>query len=164
MAHLNDNQYTYRREKAAARAVGNEEIAKEHGMTDEQAALISRLCTLRHELHCNMDSIVRGGDGARQLEQELCDWESDSCKAGLPLIDLYDRLCEVDTMDGLIYHYGENVPANHDSEEFAAWYNEEYERIHDEVSALHQSIECYLADIDKQYGTHWCPTGALRIY
>lgn len=51
MAYLNQKQYDYRRESAAARNLNNEEIAVEHGMSEEQAALISRLCAVRHEFH-----------------------------------------------------------------------------------------------------------------
>lgn len=62
MAYLNKQQYEYRRESAAARNLHNEKIAVEHGMSEEQAELISELCAIRHEFHCNMDSLVKGGD------------------------------------------------------------------------------------------------------
>lgn len=32
------------------------------------------------------------------------------------------------------------------------------------VVDLHNDIERYLADIDKQHGTEYCPTGSTRIY
>lgn len=57
MAYLNQRQYDYRRESAAARNLNNEEIAVEHGMSEEQAGLISKLCAIRHEFHCNIDKI-----------------------------------------------------------------------------------------------------------
>lgn len=40
MAYLNQKQYDYRRESAAARNLNNEEIAVEHGMSEEQAELL----------------------------------------------------------------------------------------------------------------------------
>ena len=42
MAYLNQRQYDYRRESAAARNLNNEEIAVEHGMSEEQAEIISK--------------------------------------------------------------------------------------------------------------------------
>lgn len=62
MAYLNKQQYGYRRESAAARNLNNEEIAVQNGMTSDQAELISKLCAIRHDFHCNIDSIVKGGD------------------------------------------------------------------------------------------------------
>lgn len=56
MAYLNKEQYEYRHETAAARNAKNESIAVENGMTKEQADMISRLCSLRHELHTNIDN------------------------------------------------------------------------------------------------------------
>ena len=59
MAYLNKQQYEYRRESAAARNLNNEDIAVQKGMTSDQASLISKLCAIRHEFHCNIDSIVK---------------------------------------------------------------------------------------------------------
>ena len=58
MAYLKKEQYEYRERSAARRAADNEQIAVEHGMTEEQAELIGQLCALRHELHTNMDKVT----------------------------------------------------------------------------------------------------------
>lgn len=81
MAYLNKEQYEYRREAAAARNAKNESVAVENGMTEQQADLISRLCSLRHELHCSMDDIVKGNDGARDI-----------CKAFASLEDKMEKV------------------------------------------------------------------------
>ena len=62
MAYLNKQQYEYRRESAAARNLNNEDIAVQKGMTSDQASLISKLCAIRHEFHCNIDRIVKSAD------------------------------------------------------------------------------------------------------
>jgi hypothetical protein len=62
MACLNKKQYDYRRESAAARNLNNEEIAVEHGMSEEQAELISKLCSIRHNFHCNIDSLAKSSE------------------------------------------------------------------------------------------------------
>ena len=70
MAHLNKEQYAYRRESAARRNADNETVAVEHGMTEEQAGLISDLCRLRHELHTNMDAVTRS-DADLRIKAQL---------------------------------------------------------------------------------------------
>ena len=63
-----------------------------------------------------------------------------------------------------MYYYGEGVPEDHDSDEFKEWYNNEYKRVYNELSELHDSIEKYLKEIDEKYKTSFCPTGALRKF
>ena len=160
MAYLNKAQYDYRRESAVARNLNNEEIAVEHGMSEEQAALISRLCAVRHEFHCNIDNIVKSADndsmsGIVEIEKSIND-------SGLPELDIVSMLLDIDDLDGLIYEYGDDVP-DHDSQDFQDWYDDNYARIYSELEEINKSIEKYLSDIDAKYGTHWCPTGALRL-
>ena len=164
MAFLNKEQYEYRREAAAARNSKNESIAVENGMAEQQADLISRLCSLRHELHCRMDDIVKGGDCAKDLRERFASLEDKMEKSGLPEFGVSGSLADLDDMYGLIYYYGEDVPEDHDSDDFKEWYDEEYSRIYNELSNIHDSIEQYLKEIDEKYKTSYCPTGALRNY
>lgn len=164
MAYLTKEQYEYRREAAAARNAKNESIAVENGMTEQQADLISRLCSLRHELHCNMDDIVKGNDVAQDIRERFASLEDKMEKSGLSEFGVSGRLADLDDMDGLMYYYGEGVPEDHDSEEFKEWYDEEYQRIYNELSNIHDSIEHCLKEIDEKYKTSFCPTGALRNF
>lgn len=164
MSYLNKEQYEYRREAAAARNAKNESIAVENGMTEQQADLISRLCSLRHELHCSMDDIVKGCDDKSNIRARFASLEERMEEIGLPELGISNSLADLDDMDGLIYDYGEDVPEDHDSDEFKAWYSEEYQRIYGELSDIHDSIEKYLKEIDAKYKTSFCPTGALRIF
>lgn len=162
MAYLNKQQYGYRRESAAARNLNNEEIAVQNGMTSDQAELISKLCAIRHDFHCNIDSIVKGGDN-NSISDEIENIEYGINESGLPKLDIVSMLLDIDDLDGLVYEYGEDVPEDHDSEEFQNWYDDNYARIYSELEEVNKSIEKYLANIDNQYGTSWCPTGQLRI-
>lgn len=164
MAYLNKEQYKYRREAAAARNVKNESIAVDNGMTEQQADLISRLCSLRHELHCSMEDIVKGNDVAEDIRERFASLEDKMGESGLPELGVSGWLEDLDDMDGLIYYYGEDVPEDHDSDEFKEWYNNEYKRVYDELSELHDSIEKYLKEIDEKYKTSFWPTGALRNF
>lgn len=160
MAHLNQKQYDYRRESAAARNLNNEEIAVEHGMSEEQAALISRLCAIRHEFHCNIDNIVKSADNDSM--SDIVEIEKSINESGLPQLNVASILLDIDDLDGLIYEYGDDVP-DHDSQDFQDWYDDNYARIYSELEEINKNIEIYLSNIDAKYGTHWCPTGALRV-
>lgn len=138
MAHLNQKQYDYRRESAAARNSTNEEIAVQNGMSEEQAELISKLCAIRHDFHCNMDSLTKSSEDHSTFD-------------------------DIDDMNGLIYDYGDDVPEDHDSQEFQNWYDDNYARIHSELEGVNKAIEDYLRVIDKDYHTSFAPTGKLRI-
>lgn len=161
MAYLNQRQYDYRRESAAARNLNNEEIAVENGMTEYQAELISKLCAIRHEFHCNIDNIVKSADNDSM--SDIVEIEKSINKSGLSELDIVSILLDIDDLDGLIYEYGDDVPEDHDSQEFQDWYDDNYARISSELEGINKNIEKYLSNIDAKYGTHWCPTGALRV-
>lgn len=161
MAYLKQKQYDYRRESAAARNLNNEEIAVEHGMSEEQAELISRLCAIRHEFHCNIDNIVKSADNDSM--SDIVEIEKSINESGLPELDIVSMLLDIDDLDGLIYEYGNDVPEDHDSQDFHDWYDDNYVRISSELEEVNKAIETYLANIDSRYGTHWCPTGHLRL-
>lgn len=161
MAYLNQRQYDYRRESAAARNLNNEEIAVEHGMSEEQAEIISKLCAIRHEFHCNIDKIVKSADNDSM--SDIVEIEKSINESGLPELDIVSMLLDIDDLDGLIYEYGNDVPEDHDSQEFQDWYDDNYARISSELEGINKNIEKYLSNIDAKYGTHWCPTGALRV-
>lgn len=161
MAYLNQRQYDYRRESAAARNLNNEEIAVENGMTEYQAELISKLCAIRHEFHCNIDNIVKSADNDSM--SDIVEIEKSINESGLPELDIVSMLLDIDDLDGLIYEYGDDVPEDHDSQEFQDWYDDNYARISSELEGINKNIEKYLSNIDAKYGTSWCPTGALRV-
>lgn len=162
MAYLNHKQYDYRRESAAARNLNNEEIAVEHGMSEEQAELISKLCAIRHNFHCNIDSLAKSSED-NSIFDEIENIEDAINESGLPQLNVASMLLDADDMNGLIYEYGDDVPEYHDSQEFQDWYDDNYTRIYSELEEVNKSIEQYLANIDNQYETSWCPTGQLRI-
>ena len=161
MAYLNRKQYDYRRESAAARNLNNEEIAVKHGMSEYQAELISKLCEIRHEFHCNIDNIVESADNDSM--SDMVEIEKSINESGLPELDIVSMLLDIDDLDGLIYDYGDNVPEDHDSQDFKDWYDDNYARIYRELEGINKNIEKYLSSIDAKYGTHWCPAGYLRL-
>lgn len=154
MAHLNKQQYDYRRESAASKAASNESMAVSNGMTAEQAELISSLCSLRHELHTNMDAVTKD-DADAKIKQSLVNVNADIKASGLAPMsfipsDKEDYL-DIDSIAEL-----QDMGMMDD-------YDEEYERIYHELEELNHKIESYLADIDSKFGTSFCPSGLLRI-
>mgnify|MGYP004474235405 FL=1 len=163
MAYLNKKQYEYRRESAEARNMDNESIAIDHGMNEDQAHLISELCSVRHELHCNIDRLTDSCEDM-SIASDLQKVEDDINNSGLPHLNVAEQLQDIDDMDGLINYYGDDVPEDHDSEEYNEWYSENYSRIYHEIENINNQIEDYLREIDKCYHTSFCPTGQLRLY
>lgn len=164
MAYLNKEQYAYRRESAARRNADNEVVAVEHGMTGEQAELISDLCRLRHELHTNMDRVTRSDTDLR-IKAQLVAANAAIKESGLTPVPCIptDEGDYIDIDDIDLLQEIEEWPESGTDEWQEKW-NEEYSRIYDELEQLNSDIEHYLADIDRQYGTAWCPSGALRIF
>ena len=130
-------------------------------MSEEQAELISKLCAIRHEFHCNIDNIVKSADNDSM--SDIVEIEKSINESGLPELDIVSMLLDIDDLDGLIYEYGNDVPEDHDSQEFQDWYDDNYARIYSELEGINKNIEKYLSSIDAKYGTHWCPAGYLRF-
>lgn len=161
MAYLNRAQYEYRRESAAQRALENEEIAVSHGMTKEQAELISDLCALRHRLHTNIQHNIH--DNTEDCK-ELCEMVLSMDNAGLPWLSLGDYWAGdyIDIDDMNVVFETEKVPD--DDVERDEWIDNQQGRIYDDWEKINKLIEKYLSEIDNQYKTHWCPTGYLRQF
>ena len=162
MAYLTKEQYAYRQESAAKKMVENATIAQEKGMTEEQTDILEELCSFRHDFHCNMSKLVNDNT---DTFKELLRIREELVKSGLPKLDIgrFDEGLYIDIDDFQVVYETEQVPDN-DTQEFDEWYEKTYSRIYDELSELHKMIEDYLSNIDKKYGTNYCPTGALRIF
>lgn len=164
MAYLTKEQYDKRRDNASNRNAENEEILVDAGWAESDAELISRVCALRHEFHCHMEDIAKYGSQGSEALRELNELDGILYDRGLPTIEGLPCEEDMDDMDGLTYYYGDDVPEDHDSEEFWEWYNENFDRILDELNDGNNAIERYLKSIDDKYGTHFAPTGAQRIF
>lgn len=170
MAYLDKRQYEYREAKAAERNVRNAEIAIENGMTEEQAELIIRLCSLRHELHGSVDSLIKSAECSEwDIVKRLVRLNDEELpEAGLEEFINSDYIDNIDCID-MCFDIGEDsegnlVPEDHDSEEFQEWYDATYYRASDAWEEVNTKIEHYLRGIDEKYNTHFKPTGALRIF
>lgn len=163
MAYLKKEQYEYRSKVAAQRNAINESIAIVNGMTEEQADTISRLCSLRHELHTNMDKVTTSDSDIR-IKPRLVQLASEMHELGLDPIEgiPYDECDYIDIDDIEELYEIEDWPES-GTQEWQDMYDEEYSRIYGELEGLNKNIENWLAQIDEKYGTTFAPTGTLRI-
>ena len=163
MAYLKKEQYEYRSKAAAQRNARNEATAIANGMTEEQADTISRLCSLRHELHTNMDKVTNSDSDIR-IKYRLVQLAREMHELGLePIEGIPYGECDYIDIDDIDDLYEIEDWPESCTQEWQDMYDEEYSRIYEELEGLNKNIENWLAQIDKKYGTTFAPTGALRI-
>ncbi len=120
MAYLSKEQYEYRRESAAIRNARNERIAIENGMSEQQAKLITEFCSLRHELHCNIDTCaVSSENGILAKIDKLNERIRENGLEGVSFSADLGEVAMIDDIDGLM-EYADDIPEDHDGEEYLA--------------------------------------------
>lgn len=149
---------------AALHKSESEDVAVHNGMTREQAELVSEMCTLRHELHCNIERLAESCEGGllRKIDQ-LNERINESGLQGVQFSADNGEVAMIDDIDSLM-SYADDIPQDHDSAEYTAWYYENHYRIICELLQANNEIEWWLKDIDERYHTQFCPTGQQRIY
>jgi hypothetical protein len=159
-AYHSKDVYDRKREYAAKKM---DQQRKVGNLTEEQHDALEYLCKARHDLHSNMDSIVKFDEyGYKQniIKANVKLYESELKPMGFVGYDLSGY---VDIDDINLLKQIENVP-DIDSEEYQDWYDGEYYRIYGELEELNKKIENYLSEIDEKYGTNYCPTGLSRKF
>lgn len=163
MAYLTKEQYSRRRENAAIRNMENAEIAMENGMTEDQAELITELCSLRHEIHSQIDRLYYLTNSEQEC-RALKELNIRIKKSGLIPMSFVpsevDDYIDIDDLD--TFFETEQVPE--DEDERAKWFDDKKTMIYDQWETMNENIEHYLEDIDTKFHTHFCPTGALRVF
>lgn len=155
MAYLSKEQYDYRRESAARRMAENAEIET---LSEEQHEALAEICRMRHELHCNPESIfLTDSSDYTEYSRYVSNLDGDERnfsriaeEAGLPVlnIELFD---------------------DYDNDRAGEW-DEDYDyevslrATLDYVERLNTTIENWLRAIDEEHGTDYCPSGALRVF
>lgn len=138
-------------------------------LTEEQHEVLRELCRLRHEIHTNHESIFHNNDNG--LTDRFNDFSEEN---NLPLKIDYDELVTVLDYDLLSQEeqsdYEERAndyniikpdsALSHSG--FSLWCEEHFKECSDYLENLNDQIESYLADIDKQHGTQYAPTGISR--
>ena len=152
MAKISKEGYERKREWVARRMAVNAVKGGNSGLTEKQTDLLEELCSLRHDLHCNLAHVANSDE--QGIKKNLVEINIDIKSSGLP------HMAFIPSGDVADYIDIDMIAELHEYGEFD--YDEEYPRIYGELSDLNSQIEQYLSDIDKQYVTKYCPTGASR--
>ena len=152
MAKISKEGYERKREWVARRMAVNAVKGGNSGLTEKQTDLLEELCSLRHDLHCNLGHVVHSDE--QGLKKDLVEINVEIKSSGLP------HMAFIPSSDTADYIDIDTIAELHEYGEFD--YDEEFARIYGSLMKLHSQIEKYLSDIDKQYATDYCPTGATR--
>lgn len=177
MAKLNKEAYEGKREWAAKRMHDNAEIGSENGLTEDQADVLERLCRVRHELHSDMEG-AWNDESASTVWQDLEDIQTAISEAGLPRLKNtweyapttfdYDQQLDLHT-ETLAEIMKENSWSKEEALKHADDFSDDsiYFRCRSkafvEYEEINKQLEKYLAEIDKKYGTDYCPSGTTRL-
>ena len=169
MGILDKEAYWGKMMYAEERNAKSREKGAENGLTDEQADALESMARARHNMHTNIDSLVRSSE-SRNCERDLIRANAKLREAGLPTVPSIPSYegdyIDIDDLDFIIYELAEeyNMPDRDEEEEkWQSWYDEIYSKLYDEWEALNDKIENYLGKIDEKYKTSYRPTGATRF-
>ena len=161
MSKLTKDQYSRRNENAARRMTENTTVQT---LTTEQHALLSNICSFRHELHSNQEDLFccEGSNYTPFWEQisNLSDRARQLSLNGCPCIDI------------------ESLPSDHDYDYDEFWNMEDWwtddededcrsyalNVVLEAAQDYNKAVETFLSKIDEEHGTNYCPTGSTRIF
>ena len=165
MAYLTKEQYERREMNAAARTAENCETAMENGMDAKMAEAMAWLCSVRHRIHCNINDLYNEEcSGYDEMERLLCGGIQDELEAaGLKNSLNWDgEMASVPSLYCIDDEHGLD-PLDDDYEERKdAAMSEDLAELGKFGSKVNAEIEEFMREIDREYGTSFCPTGALR--
>ena len=125
-------------------------------LTEEQHDVLAELCSFRHELHTNQESLFNTESANYPFFNEMLSGGINEKlkEVGLP---------EIKSLDVLYDDFPTDMDIFYDIAEFET--NEEgLEIALQRASEINSAIEGYLLEIDKQHGTSYCPSGYTRLY
>ena len=157
MAYLNKEAYERKEAYANRRMLQN---AENESLTPEQHEVLAWLCSKRHEVHTNQEDFFYSESSNSTEYWNLID---DGCGNGV----IRDKLSSVDLPDLKWSFSVDDYMTDALSTEFG--YSEEdtdaeLESCIEMAGKFNNDIESYLREIDKRYGTNYCPSGVGRLY
>ena len=157
MGVLSKEAYEGKREWAARRMVKN---AENESLTEEQHEVLAWLCSFRHEWHMHAERLWSSEN--QDLFEEYEQINKKLSEVGLDIVEGLPRAEDFPDENWYFYDYK-------DSGEYADledWMEngEEYDRFHEMHNEVNNAIERYLSEIDKKYGTEYCPSGYTRLH
>lgn len=121
-------------------------------LTEEQHEALRKLCQIRHELHVNKESLFLTESINHETYWDYID------------SNFFDLLSEVNLPSIELNISSIDYPTDYDYAEcFDMEYDEAYGLVMEMAEEVNRKIEEYLRNIDKKYGTQYCPTGRNRM-
>ena len=156
MGILSKSDYERRMRNVDRRNTENADILEEQGFETDQIRALEDLCSIRHELH------TFGAETLWNVECGSHDRFRDWLNGGI------QEMLEDAGFDNDLLFDTDDLPASNDDEfmdidDFDVYYEESIEVLSDFIDDVNRKIEKWLRKFDKQYGTHYAPTGLQRI-
>lgn len=156
MGFVNKDGYERKREWAAKRQAEQKENCTT--LTEEQHDVIAWLCGVRHFIHTNMDRYYFSESSEHDTIIDYFYSDNNGINAKLSKVGLPPIKWEIDIMDTISdFDFYEGLTEYKESDDA-------YEAAYKQISKLHEQIEDYLREIDRQHKTQYAPSGATRIY
>lgn len=155
-------------------------------LTEEQHEVIQHICAVRHEIHCSIDEMFNTSSSEYSLWQHLDNCNEHSLngklqKVGMPTIeygvdtddvpsdmDYFEFMSEdeKEEWENKAQQCNNNSNSSFKHTGFSLWRekSEEYEEFTEIMEKINNQIEKYLAKIDEEHGTNYCPSGCQRLY
>lgn len=162
MSNLKKEIYEGKARWAASVARDNKEIFLENGGTQEEADELMDICTNRHKLHQNtyqnalslFNTESGDYDNLYKIFYSLEDWVGVTC-----LYEYYET--DFDWFADLIEK--EKYLDDDGEEDYNLYVEESVKIIYDGIEKLNTLVEKKLKEIDFEYKTDYCPSGASRF-
>ncbi len=174
MAYFSKEAYERKREWAANNNASQRERFIEAGGDEDTADAIVDLCEWRHDFHstdakrlANEDAQGNWWEHWKKLEEireRLKSLKEDGIVIDLP--DIYDDNYPIELLWGLngevytVEDYKERY--KHDGKDFKDFWEDYVWEFSEKQGKANKEIERFLLEIDKKYGTEFCPSGMAR--
>jgi hypothetical protein len=143
MAKKTKKQYSRHTENAHRK---HEEMKSISSLTEEQHYASSEICSIRHELHSNQESIYKTGSSNFSKFNNYLDYK------------IKEILDEVGLKNNLSWNV-DILPTDYEDD---SNYEDDIQEIYCFMEKVNREIESFLRSVDNMYGTEYCPTGKLR--
>jgi hypothetical protein len=161
------------------------ENAENENLTEEQHDVLAWLCSVRHDFHCNYSDLFNSESSHVFFEPfdnfgKECEVNQKLEDTGLPKIpfsynswyipvedDYYSVLDdkEREEWEKKAEEWNTENPTQMSHSGCSFWKEESgaYAEFIDIMEGINSAMENYLLEIDKKYGTNYCPSGMSRL-
>ena len=142
------------------------ENAEVETLTEDQHWALQELARIRHEIHTSWEEMWNCESSEYKKLWDYIEYDIDEMltEAELPTIEFNYDPSDVPTSADFEIFLTEEEQEEYDNDSWK-WREESgaFDEFADFLSEVNNKIEDYLRNIDKEYGTHYAPTGFARL-